>query len=37
MITTGLLFTHILNLNTVTLQISIETLFQAGKSNRIKK
>ena len=30
------LFTRILNLNTVTLQISKETLFEAGKSNRIK-
>ena len=30
------LFTHILNLNTVTLQISKETLFEAGKSNRTK-
>ena len=29
-------YSHILNLNTVILQISKETLFEAGKSNRIK-
>ena len=30
------LYLHILNLNTVALQISKETLFKAGKSNRIE-
>ena len=35
--TIKLLFTHILDLNTVTLQISKETLFEAGESNHIKK
>ena len=29
-------YSHILNLNTVALQISKETLFDAGISNRIK-
>ena len=30
-------YSHILNLNTVGLQISKETLFEAGKSNFIEK
>ena len=30
-------YLHILNLNTVGLQISKETLFEAGKSNLLKK
>ena len=31
------LYSHILNLNTVGLQISKETLLEAGKSNLIEK
>ena len=30
------LYLHILNLNTVALQVREETLFEAGKSNRIE-